>query len=242
MTQSRVLQVMPDPRRALLTALKQEGPLSMADLAEEIGTSYEAVRQQMSQLESEGWVARKVDRDSPTPGRPRSLYRLTSAGDHLFPKEYDDLAVALIDAAGERLGGEAVRTLLEEVTRRKVEGWEPLLRNKPLEERLQALQDIYLTDDPFTHVERTEDGRLLLVERNCPFLSVAERRPALCSVTVSVLRRLLGCEVVRRERFQDGDGRCAFEVFPDRPVTTEGSSFDWEPPPEKADTEPDDRS
>jgi predicted ArsR family transcriptional regulator len=229
-TDSRVLRAMPEPRRAILTALKGSGPLSMAQLADRVGTSYEAIRQQMSQLELEGWVSRKVDRRSATPGRPRSLYRLTAAGDHLFPKEYDDLAVALLDAVSERMGGDAVRSLLAEVTRRKVEAWEPLLRDKSLEERVEALRDIYLEDDPFTRVER-EDRSLRLVERNCPFLSVAKRRPALCSVTVSVLRRLLGCEVVRRERFQEGDGRCVFEVFPDRPVAPEAEEFDWEPEP-----------
>lgn len=232
MTQTRVLSALPEPRRAILTALKGGGPLSMADLAEQIGISYEAIRQQMSQLVLEGWVARKLDRGSSTPGRPRSLYHLTSAGDHLFPKEYDDLAVALIDAASERLGGEAVRSLLAEVTRRKVEAWEPLLRGRSVEERLEALKDVYLEEDPFTHVERNGDDGLRLVERNCPFLSVAERRPALCSVTVSVLRRLLGVEVVRRERFQSGDGRCVFQVFPDRPVGPEDEGFDWEPEPE----------
>lgn len=231
MTQAHVLSAMPEPRRAILTALKGGGPLSMADLAEQIGISYEAIRQQMSQLVLEGWVSRKLDRGSSTPGRPRSLYHLTSAGDHLFPKEYDDLAVALIDAASERLGGEAVRSLLAEVTRRKVEAWEPLLKGKSIEERLEALQDVYLEEDPFTQVERNGDGALRLVERNCPFLSVAERRPALCSVTVSVLRRLLGVEVIRRERFQNGDGRCVFQVFPDRPVTPDDESFDWEPEP-----------
>lgn len=202
----------------------------MADLAEQVGTSYEAIRQQMGQLELEGWVSSRLDRGSKTPGRPRSLYRLTFAGDHLFPKEYDDLAVALIDAAAERLGMPAVQALLAEVTRRKVEEWEPRLQGKPVEERLEALRNVYLEEDPFTRVER-DNGSLRLVERNCPFLSVAERRPALCSVTVSVLRRLLGCEVVRRERFQNGDGRCVFEVFPDRPVAQKGDGFDWEAQP-----------
>lgn len=206
----------------------------MADLAEKVGTSYEAIRQQMGQLELEGWVSSRLDRGSSSPGRPRSLYRLTFAGDHLFPKEYDDLAVALIDAAAERLGMPAVQSLLAEVTRRKVEEWEPRLQGKSVEERLEALRNVYLEDDPFTRVER-DNGSLRLVERNCPFLSVAERRPALCSVTVSVLRRLLGCEVVRRERFQDGDGRCVFEIFPDRPAAQEGEGFDWEPQPVEGD-------
>lgn len=228
MSETRALDAMPEPRRAVLTELKLSGPRSIHDLAERLGISYEAVRQHLGQLELEGWIGRRVERDSPGPGRPRSLYRLTSAGDHLFPKAYDDLAVELIDAAAERLGPEAVRALLEQVARRKVEQWQPLLEGRSEGERLEALQDVYRRDDPFCRVERDEDGRAQLVEMNCPFLEVARRRPALCSVTVSVLRHLLGREVVRTERFQSGDGRCVFRVL-ERPDEDPEQVFRFEP-------------
>ena len=56
-------------------------------------------------------------------------------------------------------------------------------------------------------------------------------RPDICSTTVSTLRRLTGCEVVRERRFQDGDGRCEFHVrtataSPDRKQVR----FEREPP------------
>ena len=53
---------------------------------------------------------------------------------------------------------------------------------------------------------------VLLIERNCPFLDVANRRPALCSVTVNTLSRLLGRRVERVRTFQNGHGRCAFRI------------------------------
>ncbi len=52
---------------------------------------------------------------------------------------------------------------------------------------------------------------------------------ALCSVTVSVLRRLLGRDVVRTERFQEGNGRCVCKVLPESQVEGESALFDWEP-------------
>jgi predicted ArsR family transcriptional regulator len=45
------------------------------------------------------------------------------------------------------------------------------------------------------------------------------RRPALCSVSVSALTRLLGVRVHREEKFQNGDGRCVFRVHANEPVT-----------------------
>jgi predicted ArsR family transcriptional regulator len=228
MADSAALASIPEPRRSLLVAMKLGGAQRIGELAEAIGITYEGTRQHLQQLELQGWAVKRVERDS-TPGRPGSRYRLTDAGDHLFPKEYEDLAVALIDAAGDRLGPAAVRTLLEEVARRKVERWRPALEGKALPQRLEALRNIYLEDDPFCRVEHGDGGGpAKLVELNCPYLDVARRRPALCSVTVSVLRELLGRKVVRTERFQDGCGRCVFTIADDR-VPAETPLFDWEP-------------
>ena len=68
-------------------------------------------------------------------------------------------------------------------------------------------------------------GGFRLVEHNCPFLNVALERPVVCSVTVSLLSRLLGFEVVREEKFQAGDGRCAFRVLTDRPRPPDAPPF-----------------
>lgn len=222
------LEALSEPRRAILTEIKRRGARTLAELAPAVGVSYEAVRQHVSQLGADGWLTGSVERVSSRPGRPVSRYRLTRAGDHLFPKRYDDLAVALIDAAGERLGAEAVRALLAEVAERKVERWLPKLDDLSFEERLEALRDVYLEGDPYCRVEHGDGGEARLVEMNCPYLEVARRRPALCSVTVSVLRRLLGRRVVRSERFQDGDGRCVFRVL-DEAVADDRPLFELEP-------------
>lgn len=228
MHETKAFDAMSEPRQAILMALKRGGASGIAELAEHVGITYEGMRQHMAQLELDGWVARRLRRDGSGPGRPKARFQLTTAGEHLFPKEYDDLAVALIDAAAERLGPEAVKALLEEVARKKVEAWQPKLVGKDLDQRLEALRGIYSDDDPFCRVERDDDGSPKIVEMNCPFLQVAQRRPALCSVTVSVLGRLLGRKVVRTERFQDGDGRCVFKVLP-QVVTEDGPLLQLEP-------------
>ncbi len=66
-------------------------------------------------------------------------------------------------------------------------------------------------------VEEVSDGFRLL-ERNCPFINTAMKRPSLCSVSVNALTRLLGVRVVREEKFQNGDGRCVFHVYAAEPV------------------------
>ncbi|HYE58492.1 MAG TPA: hypothetical protein VD948_08295, partial [Rhodothermales bacterium] len=204
-------------RRTLLARLKHAGPATTAELAAFARVTYEAVRHQLTAMQADGLVAKRKEPARRSAGRPTHRFVLTTAGDHLFNKRYDALTVELIDAVSSVLGKEALERLLARLTDERVRAWAPRLEGLSVEDRLVALREIYLDDDPFTAVE-TGEGGIRLVERNCPYLNVAAGRPALCSVTVSTLTRLLGARVVREERFQTGDGRCAFRVLTDQPV------------------------
>src|SRR4051794_36784179 len=100
---------LPDSRRAILLALKRQGPSTIAQLAYQLQLTGEAVRQQLLQLQREGWIESRVARgdERGRTGRPATRYNLTEAGDHLFPKSYDLLNVAVIDAVAEELGPDA---------------------------------------------------------------------------------------------------------------------------------------
>jgi len=178
----------------------------------------EAVRQQLLQLQREGWIEAKVTRSSERgrTGRPATSYNLTDAGDHLFPKQYDALNVAMIDAISEVLGPEALKRVLEKMSNAKITLFESL-GALPLPERLVVLKDWYLKDDAHMSVEQVEGG-YRLIERNCPFINTAMNRPALCSISVNALTKVLGFRVAREEKFQNGDGRCIFRVYADEPV------------------------
>ena len=117
-------------------------------------------------------------------------------------------------------------TVLAEITDRQVDHWQEALRGKALRERIDALRGIYFDRDPFTEVQ-TDDEGAMLVEHNCPYLTAAQDEPRLCSVTVSTMKRLLGVEVERTERFQRGDGRCVFRIRADQAVPDD-FRFGWE--------------
>jgi len=215
-------------RQSILEALKREGPLAIAQLAERLGMSGEAVRQQLVQLQREGWIEALRERGPARhSGRPPTHYRLSQAGDHVFPKHYDALTVAVLDAVASELGPAALERILAALTETRTRQWEPRLAGKSFRERVEALRGIYDGEDPFMEVEEVAGG-FRLVEHNCPFLNVAMERPALCSVTVSLLSRLLGVSVVREQRFQNGDGRCSFRVITDRPRPSEAPTFQLE--------------
>ncbi len=217
---------LPETRRAIVATLKVGGASTIAQLAERLSISGEAVRQQLLQLQREGWVEAIHPRENGAPkaGRPAASYRLTSAGDHLFPKGYDGLAVALLDAVSGALGDAALDSVLSRITEELVHEWEPRMQGLNLEQRIEMLKALYIADDPFIHSERANSD-FKIIERNCPYLNVAQRRPRVCSVTVSMLGRLLGVEVEREERFQKGDGRCVFRVHPDRPIPSDAPIY-----------------
>jgi predicted ArsR family transcriptional regulator len=217
---------LPESRRHILDLLKRRGDATAGQVAEHLGMTREGARQQLQLLEQEGWIARG-ERAAKGPGRPAVSFRITPAGDHLFPKNYDQLSMTLVDAVAEQLGPAALAKLLEAITEQQVKHWEPKLAGLTLPERIKALKDIYVEDDPHTSMRKDTRG-YVLVERNCPFLNVAMRRPQLCAITVNTLTRLLGVKVLREDRFQNGDRRCVFRVLEDQPVDLGNYRFELE--------------
>lgn len=184
------------------------------------------MRQQLLQLHRDGWVEARIERsdERSRTGRPATIYRVSEAGDHLFPKLYDGLTVSMIDAVAEEIGGDALNRILSRLTEDRVSSVGASLRGLSLAQKVAALKNWYLNDDPFMDIENTE-GSYLLKERNCPYLNTAMRRPVLCSVSVNALSRILGYRVVRDEKFQNGDGRCVFRVMEDQPIDSATFEF-----------------
>jgi predicted ArsR family transcriptional regulator len=225
-----VVDLLPDARRALLSALKHTGWATIPELAYELSISTEAVRQQISFLSQEGWVISNCGPDDGdggrSPGRPAAKYCLSRRGDDLFPKQYAELAVALFDELRD-----PARTLAT-MTNERVDTLRKSMPEHSVRTNIEALRSIYRAGDPYVDVEKSERGHRL-IEWNCPYLQFATERPLFCSTTVSVLRRLTGCEVVREERFQDGDGRCVFHIYFDAPLSARRKARMFEPEPPK---------
>lgn len=220
-------------RGAILRLLKKETVVSIPRIAALLDLTHEAARKQVMDLQRSGWVKSDCPPDeieSAPMGRPPAQFCLTPAGDHLFPKHYANLLVAILDGVRSEVSEESLTAVLAHLTDERVAEFKPLVASLPLEQKVDLLRSIYVEGDPFTTVERRGDD-LVLVERNCPYLKVALKRPAICSTTVSALRRLTGCQVVRERRFQDDDGRCEFHVrAATESVARTRARFEPEPP------------
>lgn len=220
------LEALPEARRTLLQTIKQQGVVTIAGLAKQLNLTKEAARQQL-QLLQELNLVQSESRKPKGAGRPTLQYSLSNHGEHLFPKHYDQLTLQLVDTMQKELGSEQLKKVLSAVSSQQVQQWQEKMSGLTLKQKLETLRDFYFQNDPFTEVVEDEQG-LWLIEKNCPFLNLASERPALCSVTVSTLMRLLGVKVVREKRFQDGDGCCAFHIFANQPVS-DTFLFEFEP-------------
>lgn len=200
-----------DIRMRLLRLVKARGSCAIGEAAKRLRVTHEGARRQMAALEESGWVARQPGPETGKRGRPVEMYSVTPSGDRLFPKAYDRLSSDLIAGVAAAGGPAFMRKVLAALAEMQVAAWEPMLAGLSAEARLERLKGLYLQDDPFMSVEK-RDGDLILIERNCPFLNVAMEHPALCSLSVSTLERLLGHPVVREEKFQSGHGRCVFRI------------------------------
>jgi len=209
-------------RRRILAVIKERSAASISDLARALRVTHEAARKQVLELQRSGLVTTDCaaeDDAAPAAGRPSAQYCLTRAGENLFPKNYAGLTVELLD----RFGQDALTEITDGTLRRLRER----ATGSSLADRVAAAREIYADGDEYTSVE-PRGNDFVVIEKNCPFLDVAVQRPAICSTSVSALRRLTGREVIRERRFQDGDGRCEFHVSGSR--RARNVRFEVEPP------------
>lgn len=224
------LAYLAETKRNIILFLKEHGRGDTGQLATHLSLSLEAVRRQLLELKNEGWVTGKPlkKENHGRSGRPSVFFHLTLAGEHLFPKRYDQLFLTLLDTISETKGHEGTLEILAQFTEKRIREFAGKLENLNLPEKLEALKNLYWEGDPYVKVERDNRG-YRLIEYNCPLLGVAMKRPVVCSSSVYFLSKLLGVKVVREERFQDGEGRCVFRILDKQPRTAEG--FCLEPAP-----------
>ena len=93
------------PRGEILVELKRAQPLTAKQLAEKLGVSPNAIRHHLKELEAEGLVA--YGREHRGVGAPTFAYRLSGAGEALFPRRYEETLTELLQRVTEKAGRNA---------------------------------------------------------------------------------------------------------------------------------------
>lgn len=196
-------------RRETVLALKRAQPLTAKELAERLAVSPNAVRHHLRELEAEGLVAYgRVQRGV---GAPTYAYRLTSAGEALFPRAYEELLTELLEHVEGRVGRGAAVAVFEQryaqLTRRlltELDGAKPM-------ERVRRVAEL-MSDAGYMAEWDRRPGGFRLAEHNCAVRAVAERFPEVCAAEARFLRRVLGGSVERVRHIPSGCNACEYAI------------------------------
>ena len=202
-------------RGEILVELKKAHRLTAKDLAAKLQISLNAVRHHLKELEAEALV--EYERQHRDVGAPAFAYRLTAAGEALFPRRYEATLSELLDHLVAREGRASAVAALEAryatLTRRLQEE----LAGAPPAERMAAVARL-LSDDGYMAEAKASSGGGTLIEHNCAVQAVAERFPEICAAEARFLSAVLGAEVERQEHILSGCSACEYRVHFSAPV------------------------
>jgi predicted ArsR family transcriptional regulator len=198
-------------RREIMNTIKIQGPMTADDLAARLGISSVAVRQHVGALEAEGYVETAVERRGL--GRPVHRYGLTPSGDETFPRNYDKLALSILDEVRTLYGDEGVEALLTARRKRLAAALSARLDGLPARERVIELVDAQNSTGYMTSCAEV-DGDVVLREHNCPICRISKNYPTACREELEMFRDVLGpqCSVEREETIASGGRSCAYRI------------------------------
>jgi DeoR family suf operon transcriptional repressor len=198
----------------LVAALKHLGEATADELAEALGVTVSAVRQQLDGLADDGLVAWR--QEARGRGRPSHLYHLTRAAEPLFPKAYGGLTNELLGYVGDA-DPALVDDIFDRRRQRRYEGARDRLATvgRDFGARVAELARILDEDGYLADFEAVGDGTFRIVEHNCAVLDVAERYGQACSSEIAFLRQALpDARVERVSHMIAGAHSCAYRVVP----------------------------
>lgn len=197
-------------RKVLLTMMKTKGPLSVNEMAKDLGITEMAVRRHLNTLERDGLIEAKISRQAM--GRPSNLYSLTAAADDLFPKNYQLLTLDLLEELESEEGQNKIGVLFERRKRKLLDKYSPRMEGKDLDERVAELAEIQNASGYMVDWEKKEDGGYVLNEYNCPITQVANQYDDACKCELALFRTLLDANVERTECISKGGGKCSYQI------------------------------
>jgi DeoR family suf operon transcriptional repressor len=193
----------------VLTQLKREQRLTAKQVAKLLGTSLNAARHHLKELAAEGLV--EHEREHRGVGAPAFAYRLTAAGEALFPRRYAETLTAVLDNLVEREGRDTAVTMLEGYFTSLSRRLHNQLQGSSPDERLRMVARA-LSEEGYMAETSEGDGQGTLTEHNCAIPAVAQRFPEICAAEARFLAEVLEAEVDRREHILSGCSACEYHV------------------------------
>ena len=196
-------------RRALMRVLlRNKRGLTVQGVAQSLRISRNAVRQHLTSLERDGFVAR--GRIQPSGGRPEQLYVLTDKGNEQFARQYSWFSELLLQMLEAQSGSAALAEKLAGLGRSVAGSMTSRLGGESgSPERISAVAAT-MREIGYDAAAREEDGEQLIEAHNCVFHRLAAKCPEVCSFDLALLSASTGCQVEHRSCMVRGGDACRF--------------------------------
>lgn len=196
-------------RGDIIRQIKRAQPLTAKELGEIFGVSANAVRRHLKELEAEGLVV--YGREQRGTGAPTYAFRLSSDGEALFPRQYEQALTRLIGHVVDNEGRAAAIAVVEEQyadLRRQLGG---VSDNLTPFDRLKNVTNV-MGEVGFMTESSEEDGEVMLSVHNCVLHAVVNCLPEVCDTELRFLEDALGARVERQTHILSGCNACEYTI------------------------------
>lgn len=197
-------------RNVILESLKSTSEQKVDELAVVADVSPVTVRHHLNSLKAEGLVEKESVRRKV--GRPYYVYSLTNQGHELFPKRYVSLTNRLLSEMKNQLPPDMLSGLFSAVVDNIVDEHRDQFENRPFEERLDFLVELLEQEGFLARWEKDDNGRYLLTEYSCPYLSVGSEHDEVCAFDRELMVNVLQTPVKQHSCMLDGADCCQFTI------------------------------
>ncbi len=202
---------MQSTRQQIISHLQRVGRATVRELGQLLGLTPTGIRQHLTMLERDGLVVAREERGRV--GRPTLVYFLTEKAEELFPKLYDELALALLQEVQALQGKEGLHRLLRRVAARLVIPHLERVEGRPLRERVK--ETVKLMAEQGCLVEWRQEGDAFYIDEfTCPFSRVARQEPAVCALHVETVKMMVGADTRLTQSLLRGQRACTYRVRP----------------------------
>lgn len=193
----------------LLDLLRQQGAMSIADLAGATTVTATAVRQRLTRLMAQGLIERETTRAAR--GRPSHRYSLTEKARRQAGNNYGDLAIMLWEEIRSVKDPEVRRGLFQRLAVAMARFYSSRIEGGTPTARMESLKELF--SERRVPMEVDSAGELpVLTVVDCPYPELAEKDRGICAVEKMMFAELLASPLRLSQCRLEGHSCCQFET------------------------------
>lgn len=206
---------MQDTRKNILEILKERGQATVDQIVDSLQNEHGqaitavTVRHHLNILQQSGFISEPELRHRNSPGRPQHMYALSAKARDLFPHNYRNLILHLLDQLKQQLPPDGVNVIFEGVAQSMAS--QAMIDGASMSERLDAIIDYLNTQGYNASWELGNDGYLLHTH-NCPYHHLSAETDTICNMDFKLIAALVGAAPRRISQQAHGDTSCTYLI------------------------------